>query len=342
MPIKAFLQLLKATGQAWGEDRTAAIAAALAYHTIFSIAPMLFIAIAIADSVLGKKASEGQLVGQIAQFVGDDAAHTIQFLIGNISQQGSGLATILSSLALIWAASNLFGQLKLSLNTIWHVDPKKLIGFFPFLWHRIVAITMVIVVGLLLTMSLITVTLVTALQDMLIDIVPKLVVGLPLLDLGLSLLFMTLVFAAIYRFVPNIKISFNDVILGAALTALLFTLGKYLIGLYLANASYQSTYGAAGSLVVLLVWIYFSAQILLFGAEFTKIYTRTYGSHRPRPHYVRALDAVTAITGEEPWPTLAIATAANPTQTTFFHTYLTWLLALVAFIAGMIVGKHRK
>jgi membrane protein len=322
------------------------MAAALAYYAVFSIAPILIIIISIAGFFFGEQAVQGEIVDQIQGIIGADAAQIIQSALQNISSTGSGtLAATISIVTLVWAASNLFGQLQLALNTIWHVRPEETRGVLAFLSRRALAILMVVALAVFLLISLVTVTIISALSEFLVDIVPGLVAGLPLIDLGVSLLLMTLVFAVVYRVLPNVSLTMGNVLPGAALTAVLFAAGKYLIGLYLRNASYQSTYGAAGSLVVLLVWVYYSAQILLFGAEFTKIYTRRQRARLAGRKKTSAVETVAAATGEAAWPTLARAASQvnhrNNGRTEPNDSRWVWPAAL-AFLAGMVVGAKRR
>ncbi len=337
--------LLKESAQAWSRDRVSRLAAALAYYTVFSLAPMLIIAIAIAGTFVGASAVQAQILQQIEGQVGPEVAQIVNAMLANISRPGSGtLAAGLSILTVIWAASNLFGQLQLALNTVWGVPPEAASGLARFAIRRMIAILMVIGVGVLLVLSLTAVTLISALNRILIEFAPALVRDLPLVDLLFSLGLMTVVFAAGYRILPNTSLKLSDVLPGAALTAVFFSVGKVLIGLYMANASFQSTYGAAGSLVALLVWIYYSAQIFLFGAEFTKIYTRRLGSHRRSGRQVAAIEAVVAATGEAAWPTLSLAGAgANAPQAGGDDVTPRWFLpALLAFAVGIVVGARRR
>ena len=342
MKLKALLALLQETGKAWSADNASRMAAALAYYTIFSIAPLLIIAIAIAGYIFGERAVTGQLFDQISGIVGEQAAGIVQEMVKSAQQSQSGVITsVLGVAALVWAASNLFNQFQQALNTIWHVDAAHTRGVLAFLWQRLVAIAMVIGMGVLMVASLVAITVISALSHVLQEVIPLVVEALPLTDIVASLLLMTLVCAVIFRVLPNARIAWRDVLGGAVLAAILFTFGKYLIGLYLANASYASSFGAAGSLVVLLVWVYYSSQILLFGAEFTKVYAHTYGSRRAREtSRTGALAAVVAATGEPAWPTLAAAANRAPAKKPASPLWV--LTATLAFLTGLVAGARRR
>ncbi len=342
MNFKALPALLKQTGKAWSADNASRMAAALAYYTIFSIAPLLIIAIAIAGYIFGEHAVTGQLFAQLRGVVGAQTAEIVQEMVKNASQAQSGaIASLLGVVTLVWAASNLFNQFQQALNSIWKVDAAHIRGVVAFLWQRFVAIAMVIGMGVLMVASLVAITVISALSHALQEMVPLLVEALPLTDIVLSLLLTTVVCAIIFRVLPNTPITWRDVRGGALLTALLFTFGKYLIGVYLANASYASSFGAAGSLVVLLVWVYYSSQIMLFGAEFTKVYAHTYGSRRIRKEAkISALATVVAATGEPAWPSLVAAANRPPVKEPASPLWV--LTATLAFLTGLIAGARRR
>ncbi|MCA9939569.1 MAG: YihY/virulence factor BrkB family protein [Anaerolineales bacterium] len=340
MNVKKWLTLLSAAGKAWGEDNASRLAAALAYYTLFSIAPLLVIAIAIAGMIFGQQAVSGQLFNQISGIVGAQTADMVQEMVKNAGQTESGvIASTLGFATLIWAASNLFSQIQQALNAVWGVANARTSGIVAFAWQRFVAVSMVLGLGGLMVASLVAVTLVSALHQALHNIAPLLVEAIPLTDILVSLLVMTFSCALVFRLLPNTAVVWRDVWGGALLAAILFTFGKYLIGLYLGSASYRSTFGAAGSLVVLLVWVYYSAQIFLFGAEFTKVYARAYGSWRGvGEERMPALTIATA-TGDPPWPALA---TAPPTQTPKAPTPFWVLPAALAFLAGLVAASRRR
>lgn len=293
----AYWSLLKASGSAWLEDKASRLGAALAYYTVFSIAPLLVIIIAIASLVFGREAAQGQLLGQLEGLVGEQGGKAIQTMVASASQSGSGvLGSILGIIMLLVGAAGLFGQLQDALDTIWEVQPKPGRGILGFLRDRFLSFSMVFGTAFLLLVSLVVSTALAALSGLLgewrISIVGQVINQL------LSLVVITLLFAMIYRFLPDAKIAWRDVWLGAFVTALLFTIGKFLIGLYLGHTSAASAYGVAGSLAVLLIWLYYSAQIFLFGAEFTKVYAARYGSRIvPADNAVPMTDKVRAEQG---------------------------------------------
>lgn len=277
MNLKVFLELLKETFKEWQEDKASRLAAALAYYTAFSIAPLLIIIIAIAALVFGEQAAQGQIVGQIQNIVGKQGAEAIQTMIQNSRKPTTGtIATIISVGVLLFGATNVFAQLQDALNTIWEVTPKP--GVKGLVKTRFISFTLILGVGFLLLVSLVLSTVLSVLGNYFGDLFPNLQFIWSVVNFTLSFGIITLLFALIYKFLPDVKITWGDVGIGAAITALLFTIGKSVLGLYLANSSVGSTYGAAGSFVVLLLWVNYSAQILLFGAEFTQVYANKYGS----------------------------------------------------------------
>ncbi|MGE5656014.1 MAG: YihY/virulence factor BrkB family protein [Actinomycetota bacterium] len=279
MTIKTIFSLLKETFKEWQEDKAPTLAAALAYYTIFSLAPLLIILIAIAGLAFGQEAAQGLLVGQLQSLVGRGGAETIQDLVANASHPQSGIvATLIGIATLLWGASNVFTNLKEALNMIWNATPPPNQGAFNFLRDRLLSFAMILSIGFLLLVSLVVSSVLAALSQWLNGLLHVPVGVWQLIDFGISFSVVTLLFALIYKFLPDIKLDWNDVWIGAAITSVLFTIGKSLIGLYLGNSSIASAYGAAGSFVVVLLWINFSAQILFLGAEFTQVWAKRYGS----------------------------------------------------------------
>lgn len=290
MRLRDGVQLLKETIKEWNEDKVPLYAAALAYYTVFSLAPLLLIAIAIAGAVFGEEAARGQLVSQIQGLVGQEGAEAIQTMIQNTQQSGSGglVASLIGVVTLLFGASGVFGQLQESLNAIWEVKPKPDRGWRNFIQARFLSFAMVVVIGFLLMVSLVLSAVLSGLSNFLGDRIPGFAAVGQGLNFLISFAVITGLFASIYKFLPDVKVPWKNLWVGSAVTALLFNIGKYLIGLYLGNSSVSSTYGAAGSLVVLLIWIFYSAQILLIGAEFTQVYSRYRGTPiRPAEHAVR-------------------------------------------------------
>ncbi|HEY9872211.1 MAG TPA: YihY/virulence factor BrkB family protein [Candidatus Obscuribacterales bacterium] len=279
MKPKDILGLFKETFQEWQEDKAARLAAALSYYTAFSVAPLLIIVIAIVAMVFGQDAAEGRIDEQIRGLVGSEGAKAIQEMIVNSRKPAEGtIATIISVVILLFGASGVFAELQDSLNTIWEVAPKPGQGVKAVVKHRFMSFAMVLGIGFLLLVSLGLSTALAALGGYLGQLLPNLDIVVRILNFAISFGVITLLFAMIYRILPDVKIAWGDVWLGAAITSLLFSIGRWAIGLYLGNSSVGSTYGAAGSFVVFLLWVNYSAQILFFGAEFTQVYANKYGS----------------------------------------------------------------
>lgn len=293
MKLQDIFGLLKETFNEWNEDKASRLAAALAYYTIFSLAPLLVIVIAIAGAVFGEEAARNQIVGQIQGLVGQQGAEAVQAMILNASKPGSGLiASIVGVVALLFGASGLFGQLQDALNTIWEVTPKPDRGLKGIIQDRFFSFTMVLGTGFLLLVSLVLSAALAAFGNYFGHLMPGMAELWQFVNFAVSFGVITLLFALIYRVLPDAKVAWGDVWIGAAVTALLFTIGRLLIGLYLGSSAIGSAYGAAGSLVVVLVWVYYSAQILLFGAEFTQVYATRYGSHiEPTKNAMRVTEA---------------------------------------------------
>ena len=280
MKPKVIVELLKQTFQEWQEDKAGRLAAALAYYTVFSLAPLVIIAIAIAAVVFGQEAAQGGIVAQLQDLLGKQGAEAVQEMIKNSNKPNEGaIATVISVILLLFGASGVFGQLQDALNTIWEVAPKPNRGVMGFIKDRFLSFTMVLGIGFLLLVSLVLSAGLAALGNYFGNLMPGMPFVWEALNFVISFGVVTLLFAMIFRILPDAKIAWNDVWIGAAITSLLFTIGKFLLGQYLGNGSVGSTYGAAGSFVVLLLWVNYSAQILFFGAEFTQVYANKYGSH---------------------------------------------------------------
>lgn len=278
--LKGLWMLVKDTFVQWSEDNPFQSAAALAYYTLFSMAPLLLIAIAFAGLVFGREASQNQIIGVIEDLVGVQSARAIQAIIESAGQKlDSGFfATAIGAIFLLLGAGGVVGQLQDSLNAIWRVVPKTGRGIVGFLQDRLVSYAMVLGVGFLLLVSLVISAVLTAVSDMVGGFLPITAATAHILDLLVSSAFITLLFAVIYKFVPDVRIAWRDVWIGAATTSLLFSVGKFLIGFYLGHSTVTSIYGAAGSLVTLLLWVYYSSLMFFFGAELTQVYATRYGS----------------------------------------------------------------
>jgi len=272
----------------WAADDALSLGAALAYYTIFSMAPLLVLVIAIAGLVLGQSAAEGQLVGQIGGLVGQAGAQAIQDMVARANGPKAGLvASLVSVVTMSLGATGVFGQLQHSLNKIWEAPVPKAAGWRRQVRRRALAFAMVLGIGFLLLVSLAVSAALALLHDVLAAHVPVLTQVLPALNLLVGFAVVSALFAVMYKVLPDVGMRWRDVWPGAAVTALLFGVGKTLIGLYLGRAGVTSVYGAAGSFVLLLLWVYYSAQILFVGAEFTEVYSRRYGSRRAVPASTR-------------------------------------------------------
>jgi membrane protein len=275
-----FFRLLRTTLTEWNEDKAPRLGAALAYYTIFAIAPLLIIAIAIAGLVYGKEAARGQVARETQAALGRPVAEAVQDLIEHTSRSGAGpIATVIGLGTLFFGAAGLFWQLQDALDTVWKVTPKPGRGIWGIIRDRSFSFVMVLGIGLLLLASLVVTTALMAVSQRVS--LPELPGGISLwhaVDGIVSVLFLTLLFAMIYKILPDAKIRWADVWTGAGLTALLFTIGRELIGWYLGYAGLASAFGAAGSVVLILFWVYYCAQIFLFGAEFTRVYASYRGS----------------------------------------------------------------
>ncbi len=294
--IKQLFRLLKLTFAEWQADNAGRLSAALAYYAAFSLAPILIIAIAVAGVIFGQEAAQGEIVRQLQGTVGTEAAQIIETMIDNTRESGSGIwATLISVGLLLFGATGLFNQLQSSLNTIWNVKPKPGRGIKGLIEDRFLSFAMILTIGFLLLISLVLSAALAAFGNFFSHLLPESLVGIwKLLDFFISFGVITVLFAMIYKVLPDVKIAWSDVWLGAVVTALLFVIGKTLIGLYLGSSSIGSTYGAAGSFVILLLWVNFSAQILFFGAEFTQVYANRYGSR------IVPTENAMAIENEEP------------------------------------------
>lgn len=278
--MKAILDLLKETFAEWNKDKASRLAAALAYYTTFSLAPLLIIVIAIAGAVFGQEAARGEIVGQIQGLIGKDGAEFVETAIENANKPTTGrIASIISVVVLLFGASGVFAELQDALNTVWEVQAKPERGLINVIRNRFLSFTMVLGIGFLLLVSLVASAGLAATVNFLGHLLPP---GIDfvwqLVNFIFAFVVTTVLFGLIYKVLPDVKIGWSDVWIGAALTSVLFSIGRYLLGQYLGNSSFGSTYGAAGSLVVVLAWVYYAAQILFFGAEFTQVYARKYGS----------------------------------------------------------------
>jgi membrane protein len=262
-------------------DQAPTLGAALAYYTIFSLAPLLVITISIAGLAFGREAAEGQIFDQLRGLLGEESGRAMQVIVQNASQEPKTgvLATIIGFALLLFGASGVFGQLQTSLNAIWGVQPKPGRGILGIIHDRILSFGFILVVGFLLLVSLLLTAAISFAGQRFGEMIVGMEALVQLLNTILSLAVITLLFAMMFKFLPDAKIAWRDVWIGAFITALLFTIGKFALGVYLGRSGVASSYGAAGSLIVLLLWVYYSSQIVFFGAEFTQVYANRFGSH---------------------------------------------------------------
>ena len=283
MPTKHSLRevpgMLWTAAKDWSSDNVPRLGASLAYYTLFSMAPVLVIAIAIAGLVFGADAVRGEIVGQIQGIVGADGAHAVQAMLEGASKRGSGIiAIVIGSITFLLAATGVFLELQYALNTIFRVKQKPEDNISGFVKARLRSFGLVLTLGFVLLVSLAVSATLSAMSGWLGNGNAALSTVWQVVNVLVSFGVITLLFALIYRFLPDVKLHWRDVWVGAIITAVLFTIGKQLLALYLGRSSTTSSYGAAGSVIVLLLWVYYSAQIVLFGAELTRVYTeRVYG-----------------------------------------------------------------
>jgi membrane protein len=266
------LQLLKSTYTQWSRDKVPRMGAALAYYTIFSLAPLLVIAIAIAGFVFGREAVEGRITYEIQGLIGSESARAVQTMIQSAHKPAHGvIATIFGVVLLLVGASGVFSEMQDALNTIWKVDTTSKTGVWNLVKYRFLSFGMVLGIGFLLLVSLLLSTALSAVTTYASSFLPIPPAALHAVDFLFSVFFIAALMALIFKLLPDVKIAWGDVWVGAALTSLLFTAGKFLIGFYIGKSVTMSAYGAAGSVVIILAWIYYSAQLLYFGAEFTHV-----------------------------------------------------------------------
>lgn len=271
--------LLRQAGAAWLADNAPRLGAALAFYTLFSLAPVLIVAVSVAGFVFGRNAAQGEIVRQFQGLMGVQGATAIETIIQSTNRPALGaFATTLGLLAIFVGASGAFNELQDALNIIWKLD-RDARGFWTVTRRqRFFSLGLVVATGFLLLASLVVTAVLSAAERFVSNLLPTSVLLLESVHIVFSFGVITVLFAFIFKFIPDTAIPWRDVRMGAAVTSLLFTAGKVVIGLYLGHSALTSAYGAAASLVVFLIWIYYSAQILLFGAELTHVYSLKYGS----------------------------------------------------------------
>ena len=350
LSAKATLALLKETATSWSEDYAPSMGAALSSYTLFSIAPLLLIVIGVAGLVFGEDAARGALFGQLAGLLGADGAKAVQDLLQAADRPRQGMvATAVGAVTLLLGAMTVFGELQNALDRIWRAPAReKAKGWWTILRTRVLSFGMVLGMAFLLTVSLVLSAALAALGKWWGPAFAGWEAIAHVLDIVLSFGLITVMFALIYRYIPRVHVTWHDVWIGAAVTSLLFAIGKFAIGLYLGKNSVASAFGAAGSLVVLILWVYYAAQIFLFGAEFTWVYAHEHGSRRgqPRPRAARAAAAPSEPVRVEhkvfPLPVQPAANAALPAKRPGLRRRHPFGSLGVAFVAGVALATAKS
>ena len=287
--FKGMWEVLKNSFIGFDEDKVTKLSGSLAYYTVFSMGPLLIVIISLCGLFLGKEAIEGRIYSQLAGFIGADTAEQLQQIIKNASLAGkSKIAAIIGGVTLLIGSTTMFAEIQDSINGIWGLKPKPKRGWLKMIQNRVLSFSVIISLGFLLLVSLAISTIIDGFSESLSNRFPDVtLVVFYIINLAITLIVTTLIFAVIFRVLPDASIKWKDVLAGAIATAILFMLGKFAISFYISKSNVGSTYGAAGSLVVLLLWVYYSSLILYFGAEFTKAYAVKFGSKiYPNPYAV--------------------------------------------------------
>jgi membrane protein len=278
MGLKHTWTVLREAGTEWIEDNATRLSAALAFYTILSIAPLFVIAVAIAGAVFGHEAATGALTDQLRGLLGDAGAEVARTTVERADKPAAGtVATIIGVITLLFGASGVFGELQGALNAIWNVKPKPDRGIWGKVRDRFLSFGMVLVIGFLLLVSLIVTAILAALGTYLEGLAPGVPILMQVANFVISFLVVTALFALVFKYLPDAQVAWRDVWFGALVTAALFTVGKYAIGVYLGKAGVGTPFGAAGSLVAFVVWVYYSGLIVFFGAELTQVTARHAG-----------------------------------------------------------------
>jgi len=299
--FKGIIEVLKNTVSGFSDDKITKLSASLAYYTIFSMAPLLVLIISLCGVFLGKEAAEGQINQKLSGVVGSDTAQQLQEMIKSASAGGTGkIAAIIGAITLLVGATSVFAEIQDSINMIWGLKPKPKRGWLKMLQNRFLSFSVIASLGFLLLVSLGITTIIDGFSERLRMFFPEVTVILfYIINLAITLAVVTTIFGVIFKVLPDAKIKWKDVMAGAIATALLFMIGKFAISFYISKSNVGSTYGTAGSFVVLLLWIYYSSIILYFGAEFTKAYAVKYGSEIHPNHYAVTTKMVEVETGNK-------------------------------------------
>ncbi|WP_232294693.1 YihY/virulence factor BrkB family protein [Achromobacter piechaudii] len=283
MAIKRLYALVKQTVMNWLDDYAPSMGAAIAFYTVFSLAPLVIIVIGIAGFFWGHEAAQGQLFEQISALVGAEGGKAVESVVLGAQEPAQGIAaTVISVVMLVIGSTTVFSELQSALDRIWKVNAKKQSGIWALIRARLLSFGLILTLAFLLIVSLIVSTVLAALGSWLGGGDPGWGLLLQAVNEAVTVGILTLLFGMIYRFMPQAPVAWRDVWAGAFVTAVLFEIGKFLIGLYMAKASIASSYAAAGSLVVVLIWVYFAAQVFLLGAEFTRVFAEAHRSHTER------------------------------------------------------------
>jgi membrane protein len=290
--LKQSFLLTKQSITAWLDDAAPSMGAALSYYTIFSLAPLLLIVMSVAGFVFGEEAARGELFGQLRSLMGDEAAKTVEALLASLNKPAQGIGASLMGFALlIIGATSVFGELQNALDRIWRAPARVTSsGVWNLLRERLLSVGMIFGLAFLLMVSLIAGAFVSALGKWWGPIFGGWELVAQIVNISVGFILSTLVFAMIYKLMPRAQVRWQDVWVGATVTSVLFTAGKFLIGLYIGKSGVASGFGAAGSLAVILIWVYYSAQIFLIGAEFTWVYAQKFGSMRESPRRTEQVD----------------------------------------------------
>lgn len=281
MKSNPLFQLAKSAFSNWRADYAPSMGAALSYYTVFSIAPLLVIVIAVAALLFGADVAQTAIMDQASGMIGENGAKAIEGMLASAQEPRQGMiAGVLGIVVLVIGATTVFAELESNLNRIWKVEPDKGSGIRHFLQTRLLSFGMILAIGFLLIVSLVASAAIAAWGEYWSGWFGGFEAALHVANFLIPLVVLTVLFAIIYKFMPRVSIRWRDVWIGALVTSLLFSLGKFLIGLYIGKSGVESSYGAAGALVVLLVWVYYSAQIFLLGAEFTRVYAESHGSRK--------------------------------------------------------------
>ncbi|MGE5639145.1 MAG: YihY/virulence factor BrkB family protein [Clostridia bacterium] len=346
MRPKQVFRLLKDTASSWSDDRAPSMGAAISYYSLFSMAPLLVILITVAGLFFGADQVQGAIFGQLSDLMGQDAARAVGEMLRHAQQpKTGGIAAAVSLAVLLMGASTVLAELQGALDVIWRApDRKKENGLWQWLRQRLLTFSLVFAMAFLIVVSLALSAAVSALGKFWTPMIGGWEFVGHVLDLAISFGLLTVVFAAIYRFLPRATVQWHDVWIGAAVTSALFAIGKVLIGLYLGKSNVASGFGAFGSLALMMVWIYYSAQIFLFGAEFTWVYANEYGSRKDCKQDKPAAAPVAApgmpeIHVHAALRNLEAANTPPAPHPSFVKRHLPEFAVSAAFLAGALLGK---